>query len=411
DELTLAHEIGHNFSLEHANVQQCSYPDRDAKIVGASYGSTSCIENPYADLYDVMGMSFVVNDGRTLHGNDNTPALNAISKLRLGLISSTDAPVLTTAATSATYSLNGASALSGRRALKIIDPISNERYYVEYRNAQGRDAGSLYSRFANPPAHWQISDMGPGIRILKAGPGGKTSVVLPDSDTADNRRLAWVRGRTFTSRTGGLKVGVVSTSATTASVKVTIYGKFTGDKLPTISGEPFVTRTLTAKPSTTWSPTPTSYTYQWYRNGAAISGAKAKTYVVTATDKGKNLTVRVVAVKTAITSRGWTSAATATIASLKSFTGTALPTIKGTRKVGSTLSALSGSNWAPKTTGTTYKYAWYRGTVAISGATGKTYTQVTADVGKVIRVKVTAVRYGYASKSGYSSTTAAKTVR
>ncbi|KQX07572.1 MULTISPECIES: hypothetical protein [unclassified Leifsonia] len=599
DELTLAHEIGHNFSLHHANVQQCTSPDTDAKIVGTSYGTSSCFEDPYADLYDVMGMSFVVNDGTTLHGNDNTPALNAISKLRLGLISATDAPTLTAAATPSTtsYAITGASALSGRRALKIIDPVSQERYYVEYRNAQGRDAGSLYSRFANPPAHWSISAMGPGIRVLKSGPGGSTSVVLPDA-TASGPRLAFVAGRSFTSRTKGLKVTVSSLTTSAATVSVTLTppvlafagtnpptisgnrqvgrtltavagsgwtpapttmtykwmrngaaisgatsaayvpvaadvgtlttvavtgtrsgyttrtwtstgtvktvseaafageklpvvtgsravgnaltvtpdggwtpaptsytyrwyrgstvisgatgssytqkpddigaivtasvtavrdgvesrsyrsataakttGAFTGSAVPTVSGEPFVARTLTAKPSTAWVPTPTSYTYQWYRNGTAIARATAKTYVVATADKGSKLTVRVTAVKSGVTSRSGVSAATATIASLKSFTGTALPTVKGTRTVGSTLSALSGSDWSPKTTGTTYRYAWYRGSTPISGATAKTYTQVSADVGQVIRVKMSAMRYGYKTKSAISSATAAKTVR
>ena len=42
----------------------------------------------------------------------------------------------------------------------------------------------------------------------------------------------------------------------------------------------------------TWKPTP-SFSYQWYRNGAKISGATKSTYKLTKSDKGKKITVKV----------------------------------------------------------------------------------------------------------------------
>ena len=53
--------------------------------------------------------------------------------------------------------------------------------------------------------------------------------------------------------------------------------------------------------------------YQWLRNGVAISGATGSTYKLTATDKGKRITVRVTGTKTGYTTLVKTSAATAAI--------------------------------------------------------------------------------------------------
>ncbi|MEL4317619.1 hypothetical protein WJX64_01230 [Leifsonia sp. YIM 134122] len=411
DELTLAHEIGHNFSLNHANAQECAYPASDPQVKSGTY-APPCTVQPYADVYDVMGQSFVVcasSAASSCHGNDNTPALNAISKVRLGVLSATDAPVIQLTQ-STTLTLGAASATAGRRALVLIDPMSRERYVVEYRNGLGRDAGSVYMDWAEPYAHWAMPKMGAGIRILKTGPDGRSSVVLPDA-TATSSRLAWVPGRTFTSRTRGLKIAVLSAAGATASVQVTIAPQFTGTELPKVSGEPFVSRTLTAEPRTSWAPTPTSYAYHWFRSGIAISGASGKSYTVVAADLGKRLTVRVTASKTGVASRAWVSPATPAIGALKGFTGTSQPTITGARKVGVVLAAAPGANWAPLTAGTTYTYRWYRGTTVIPGAVGRSYRQVAGDVGAVIRVNVTAHRYGYVSKSAPSTATAAKTVK
>ncbi|MDQ1059837.1 hypothetical protein QFZ23_003738 [Arthrobacter globiformis] len=43
----------------------------------------------------------------------------------------------------------------------------------------------------------------------------------------------------------------------------------------------------------TWGPAPVTLKYQWYANGAAITGATASTYPLTAADLGRYLTVTV----------------------------------------------------------------------------------------------------------------------
>lgn len=108
----------------------------------------------------------------------------------------------------------------------------------------------------------------------------------------------------------GTKSGYVTKSATSASTTVA-KGTLTGPT-PTISGTAKVGYTLTAKPGT-WSPSPVTLSYQWLRNGVAISGATASTYKLTSTDKGKRITVKVTGTKAGYTTLAKTSAATATI--------------------------------------------------------------------------------------------------
>ena len=62
---------------------------------------------------------------------------------------------------------------------------------------------------------------------------------------------------------------------------------------PVVAGARKVGQTLTAN-TRTWSPA-AEFSYQWYRNGRAIAGATASTYLLTAADKGKKIRVRVLA--------------------------------------------------------------------------------------------------------------------
>ncbi|MDR1825297.1 MAG: hypothetical protein LBR27_08245, partial [Bifidobacteriaceae bacterium] len=66
-------------------------------------------------------------------------------------------------------------------------------------------------------------------------------------------------------------------------------------------------------------------------------------------------------------------------------------TVVGAPSVGSTLSAAVVTDPADAT----MAYKWYRGATVISGATSSQYTPVAADVGKAIKVRVTASATGY----------------
>ena len=63
---------------------------------------------------------------------------------------------------------------------------------------------------------------------------------------------------------------------------------------PVIVG-PRTTGTLLTIRQGTWNPQPTSWGYQWYRGSRKISGATRATYRLTASDLGKNISVKVTA--------------------------------------------------------------------------------------------------------------------
>jgi hypothetical protein len=170
---------------------------------------------------------------------------------------------------------------------------------------------------------------------------------------------------------------------------------------PTISGTPSLGQTLTAGPGT-WTGSPT-FAYQWVRcpasgsaadgsDCATIGGASTTAYIVSAGDVGSRLRVRVTA-SNADGSTTVASNATDVVSGQAGPPNTAPPTIVGSTVVGQTLTGNPGT-WTG--TGITYAFAWQRcdaagaACAAIVGATQSTYTLVTADAGRTIRVAVTA---------------------
>ena len=95
-----------------------------------------------------------------------------------------------------------------------------------------------------------------------------------------------------------------------------------------------------------------------------------------------------------------TSKATAKVAA-KTLSG-ATPTISGTLRVGSTVTAHKGS-W---TSGTTRTYQWYANGVALKGATKYTLVIPSSALGKQLSVKVTGRKAGYTTLSRTSKETA-----
>jgi hypothetical protein len=170
---------------------------------------------------------------------------------------------------------------------------------------------------------------------------------------------------------------------------------------PTVTGTPSLGQTLTAAPGT-WTGSPT-FAYQWVRcpasggasdgsDCAVIGGASTTAYVVSSGDVGSRLRVRVTA-SNADGSAIAASNATDVVSGQAGPPNTQPPTIVGSTVVGQTLTANQGT-WTGS--GITYAYAWQRcdaagaSCTAIVAATQSTYTLVTADVGRTIRVAVTA---------------------
>lgn len=192
-----------------------------------------------------------------------------------------------------------------------------------------------------------------------------------------------------------------ATSAQTAAVPALTN---LGNATPTITGTPKVGQTLTANEGA-WTPDGIAFTYKWLAEGTAITGATAKTYVPTAAEVGKRIQVTVTGSKAGYLTTFATSQATAAVAPAVAVpvANTVAPTISGTPKVGQTLTVSPGT-WTPA--GVTFTYQWLADGVAITGATGTSFTPGTARAGKKLSVAVTGSKPGYTSATVTTAETA-----
>lgn len=169
---------------------------------------------------------------------------------------------------------------------------------------------------------------------------------------------------------------------------------------PTIAGTVKANFTLTARPGT-WT-TGTTFRYQWYVGGVAVTGATKSTFVPVHAQRGKTVTVKITGSKSGYSTTSRTSRATAPIAGLSTLTRST-PTIVGNAKVGAVLTVRLGT-W---TTGTAFWYQWKASGVAIAGATKATYVPRAADRGKTLTVEVVARKLGYFTVIARTPATAA----
>ncbi|WP_068259765.1 hypothetical protein [Janibacter limosus] len=359
----LAHELGHNMAFDHANRLVCT--DRaDAQYDTRTDWWTTCDEAEYGDSLDIMGPSFPTT----------MPMLSTPQALRHGLLPPAAAVRLGSGTTQVT--LAALSGGAGTRAAVISNLSTGVTYWVEYRTPTGRDAN-------NP------SRQDAGVRVLRTSPWSGSVLLDPTpTGTLDNQTALGV-GQTFASHDGRVKVTTESADASSAVVRIvntSRRGAFTSTKAPTITGTRGVGKTLTATKGA-WSPTPTTYTYRWKRNGASISGATKPTYTPTSADAGRTLTVSVAAHRTGYVSKAVSSAG----AGIPIY-ATNRPYLKGTFRSGQTITVRAGA-WTPRPS--SYSYRWYRDNIAITGKTGTTYTLTSRDKGTRIHVHVTARRSGY----------------
>jgi hypothetical protein len=184
----------------------------------------------------------------------------------------------------------------------------------------------------------------------------------------------------------GKKSGYTSVART--SVESLVGLRLTKTPAPAITGSTTVGETLTATPGV-WAPSSVVLEYQWYRSGVVIPGATDPTLVLTEADASASVGVVVRGV-----ADGYTpvrrSSATYTVG--RRLAAAPVPTIVGTPSVRSRLQASTGE-WGPAPVKLSYQ--WNRGNKKIAGATSKTYTIGSADVGALISVTVTGSKLGY----------------
>jgi len=99
-------------------------------------------------------------------------------------------------------------------------------------------------------------------------------------------------GRSVAIAVTGSKSGY--TSEATLSDEIEVEFVFTTAPLPLITGNTTVGHTLSVTHGE-WVPTPSSFEYQWFRNGSPIHDSISSTYTSTASDVGKAVSVRITA--------------------------------------------------------------------------------------------------------------------
>lgn len=181
---------------------------------------------------------------------------------------------------------------------------------------------SLTATFTPTDAAANAPSTSSAVSFVVAGPStitGTTRVggkLTCSSTSGATRSFSWTVGGTPSAVTSGIIASVPSAwlnkvvTCTTKTVKgVTQVSRTSTGKTitkgvapvattkPKVLGTALVGKTLTCSKGT-WTPTPTSYKYNWYRGTTLLSGKVASTYKTVSLDKGKFLSCKVTALKT-----------------------------------------------------------------------------------------------------------------
>ena len=183
--------------------------------------------------------------------------------------------------------------------------------------------------------------------------------------------------------------GITTVLGQTSDAGTLIYGNSavteTATARATITGTPNVDSLLTAHEGT-WNPTPTTFSYAWLDNDSPITGATSKTFKPGSTLLGHQISVKVTAHKPGVADGSSTSVQTAALGAPSATpANTVKPTIVGTPKVGSRVTANPGT-WSPADG--TYTYTWVVGSSVLG--TASTLTVPSSAYKKTLVLKVTA---------------------
>lgn len=220
-------------------------------------------------------------------------------------------------------------------------------------------AGALTPSGATVTRQWKRATSAGGTYTNIAGATG-TTYTIAGGDLGYFIQVA---------ATGTGSYSGTATSAPTAMVTTPVTS------IAAITGTTTQGSTLTAGART---PSAATVSFQWRRNGTAISGATASTYVLTSAEVGMTMTV------TATGTGSYTGTVTSPTSAMVTTPLTAIAPITGTATVGSTLTAGARTPAAATVT-----FQWRQNGIAISGATGSSYTLVPADFGTTITVTAT----------------------
>lgn len=312
-------------------------------------------------------------------------------------------------------------ALSAQTALVTDDPVNTAEPVISGSPVEGS------TLFTSNGTWTSAASLTLTYRWVRCGadgglPDGSDCPVISGATSSSYVLTTDDVGKRLRSQVTATNAAGSTTSTSNATAEVTpstTTGPPVNTVEPSISGTLAQGRTLFASVGTWSGATPITYAYQWVRCGADggaadgsnctfISGATFSSYVLTGDDVGSRMRIRLTASNSAGV-QTVASNATATVAAVSTPStpppppptapaNTRVPSVIGTPSVGQTLFVSIGT-WTG--TSLTYTYQWLRcgadggstggsNCPAIIGATSSSYVPATGDVGRRLRVQVTA---------------------
>ncbi len=173
---------------------------------------------------------------------------------------------------------------------------------------------------------WNQTDVTMTYQWRRAG------IPIRDATSATYRIVAADRDKELTVAVTGNKASYPQATSVSEPVTVQSGAAAENTAAPSLSGGTKVGEIVTASPGQ-WSPSATSFVYQWLRNGEPIGALSRSTYALSAMDAGQSISVRVHAQVPGLEDGVATSAAVV-IAKLRSSTTVTLPltTVKASKK-------------------------------------------------------------------------------
>jgi hypothetical protein len=224
-------------------------------------------------------------------------------------------------------------------------------------------------------------------------PGANDAVFVPPPALAGKKVQVMV-----TAKQAGYNTLKKTSAETAAIAKATVAVKPPSDSPanllkvgdPSLTGEGKVGTPVTVDPGS-WD-NGVTFKYQWLRDGVAITGATARTFVVRLEDFGSTLVARVQGTKTGFVSQVKMSEPLLVASNLEEVALATPPLVTGEALVGKQLTSKVLS-WGP---GVSIRYQWLRNGAPISGATSGTYALQKADINSYISLQLVGVTSGYA---------------